>query len=115
MNSVNVIGRLEKDPKLIQTKRGRDILRFLVKLEHQYQCDEEFLAKSYIVPCFARDQKAVDISTMKKGHRIAITGHLQSHLIVDSYSNSEFYAVEIFVDRFEPLTAKSPKYIEQTA
>lgn len=115
MNSVNIIGRLEKEPKLLQTKRGRDILRFILKRERQVAYDDEFYEKIDRIPCFAVDDKAVSIAThMHKGHRIAITGHLQSFVRLDS-SNTEFIQVEVYVDKYESLTPRVPKYVEQSA
>ena len=113
MNTVNIIGRLEKDPRLTQTKRGRDILRFTIKIDRKISVDTDFFAKADYIPCFAIDDKAVDIATnMRKGHRIGITGHLQSYLRTDG-SAAGFYQIEVYVDRYESLTPRMPRYMEE--
>lgn len=115
MNSVNIIGRLNEEPKLLQTKTGRDILRFVVKIErHTNSGDDVFEHVDYI-PCFAVDQKAVAIANgMRKGHRIAITGHLQSYIRMNG-ANVETGQIEVYVDRYDFMTPRMPKCSEQSA
>ena len=116
MNSVHIIGRLTKNPVLRKTKNGRDILRFVIKIERKIMKaseganDNPAVVPDYI-PCFASDSKAVAIAdNMEEGHRIGITGHLQSYMRLDK-SNMEHYQVEVYVDTYDFLTPRKPKYL----
>lgn len=115
MNSVHIIGRLTKNPVLLKTKNGRDILRFVIKTERKLpEAAESFddnQGQPDYIPCFATDRKAIAIAdNMEKGHRIGISGHLQSYLRLDK-SNIGHYEIEVFVDRYDFLTPRKPKFM----
>ncbi len=115
MNSVHIIGRMTKDPVLLKTKAGKDILRFIIKTERRLPESAEILENSprqlNFIPCFATGEKASAIAAnMEKGHRIGISGHLQSYMRLDK-TNAGHYEVEVFVDRYDFLTPRKPKFM----
>ena len=114
MNNVSIIGRLDKKPKLLKSRSGRDILRFIIKIDRPYCSDDNLFQKVDYIPCFATDHKAVDIySRLQPGNRIGITGHLQSYCKADKFSNAFNYQIEVYVDGYDFLTPRQPKCIEE--
>ena len=94
MNSINLLGRLARDPQIFAPvkKDGTMIAKFTLAVRR----DEE---TADFIPCTAFGQTAAIIEDhCKKGQQVAISGRLHS----GSYEKDgqTVYTLEVIVDRF---------------
>lgn len=107
MNSVQMIGRLTKDPEVRYTDKKLAIARFSIAINRKFNKDE---TDFFDVTAFGKTGELVE-KYVKKGSKIGIVGRLQ----MDSYENKngdKVKAVKIIADEIEFLDSKredSPK------
>lgn len=98
MNTVSMLGRLTKDPRIEVAKNETFYVLFTLAVR-------ENLEKTNYIPCIAFGDTAELIgNNLKKGNRIFATGALQS-----SY-NGEKSSLLVRINRFEFTEAKNKTY-----
>lgn len=113
MNSVNLIGRLVRDPELRYSQSGTAVLRFTVAVDRKLSKDKKDEAErnnqptADFISCTAFGKTAETISQyVGKGNQLAIEGHIQT----GSYENKEgqrVYTTDIIVDGFTFIDARN--------
>lgn len=103
MNTVNLIGRMTKDPSVKEIDKGKDgkLLQAVFTLAVDRNGDE-----ADFIRCVAYGKTAEIIDDYcGKGVRVGITGHIRT----GSYENKDgdtVYTQDIIVDRFDFADAK---------
>ena len=114
MNSVSLMGRLTRDPELRYTANTQMAnARFVVAVNRKLSKEKRQEAESNGYPtadfisCMAWGKTAENIANyLKKGNRIAITGHIQT----GSYENQQgqrIYTTDVVVDSFDFIESNS--------
>lgn len=95
MNSVNLIGRLTRDPELRSTAAGESVCSFSLAVQRKFKNkDGEYVAD--FINCVAWRKTAEFISTyFKKGRQMGVQGELQTRKWDDN--GTARYAVEVIV------------------
>lgn len=98
MNTVNLIGRLTKDPEIAEIDRGKDGV--LTKATFTLAVDRGNDEADFIrCVAFGKTAEVIDDYT-GKGVRVGVTGHIRT----GSYENTDgdtVYTQDIIVDRFD--------------
>lgn len=98
MNTVNLIGRLTKDPEIVEIDRGKDGV--LTKATFTLAVDRGNDEADFIrCVAFGKTAEVIDDYT-GKGVRVGVTGHIRT----GSYENKDgdtVYTQDIIVDRFD--------------
>lgn len=85
MNNVNLIGRLTRDAETKTFESGSSIANFTIAVEGYKSGDEK---QVYYIPCVAWGQTGVLVAKhFRKGHRIGITGAIESRSYEDREGN----------------------------
>lgn len=104
MNSVQLVGRLTKDPDVRYTDGGTSIARFTVAVDRRFSRDGEGSAD--FIPCVAFGKTAEFIEKyFFKGKRIGLNGKIQT----GSYTNKEgqkVYTTDIITENVEFVESK---------
>ena len=107
MNTVNLIGRLTKDPEeaTIKSKDG-DLLKVSFTLAVDRNKDE-----ADFIRCYAFGKTAETIADYTgKGVRIGVTGHIRTGSYEDKETKKTVFTTDVIVDRFDfadaPLDAE---------
>lgn len=96
MNSVNLVGRLARDPELrFIATTGKSMCRFTIAINRYGKKDE-----ADFISCVAFGKIAENISKyLTKGKEIAIVGSLRTGSFEDKEGNKR-YTTDVFVDSF---------------
>ena len=107
MNTVQLIGRLTKDPEVRATQSGTMFARFAIAVDR----DKDHADYPNII-CVGKTAELVD-KYLVKGRQVGITGRIQT----GSYEKDgkKVYTTEVFVDRLEFLGSKTDKPAEAQA
>lgn len=105
MNTVNLVGRLTRDPEYTQTASGISVTKFTLAIERSYKnADGE--RESDFIRCIAFRKTAEIIEQMAvKGALVGVVGHIQT----GKYTNDEgnvVFTTDVVVDRFQMLESK---------
>lgn len=106
MNSVNLIGRLTKDPEVRYTTDSMAVARFSIAIDRFSKEETDYPN----IVCFGRTAENVE-RFLKKGRQVGITGRLQT----GSYTNKDgikVYTTEVVAERVKFLD-KTEKTFEQ--
>lgn len=97
MNSVNLIGRLTRDPELRSTDTGESVCSFSLAVQRNFKNkDGEYVAD--FINCVAWRKKAEFISMyFKKGQQMGVQGELQTRKWSDDEGKTR-YATEVIVN-----------------
>lgn len=96
LNSVNVQGRLTKDPQTKQTQGGKTVLSFTLA------CDRDYVAKGQerqtdFISCIAWGHTAEFIAKyFTKGREILVSGNIQTRSY-DDKDGKKVYVTEVLV------------------
>lgn len=105
MNSVNLVGRLTRDPELRMSQDGQtSITRFSIAVDRRFKKDGEQTAD--FINCVAFGKSAEFVNTyFSKGQRIGLTGRIQT----GSYTNKDgqkVYTTDIVAENVEFVESK---------
>lgn len=104
MNSVQLVGRLTKDPEVRYTDGGASIARFTVAVDRRYKKEGEQTAD--FIGCIAFGKTAEFIEKyFKKGNSIGLNGRIQT----GSYHNKDgqtVYTTDVVVENVEFVGSK---------
>ena len=97
MNSVNLIGRLTRDPELRSTATGESVCSFSLAVQRNFKNQEgEYVAD--FINCVAWRKRAEFISMyFKKGQQMGVQGELQTRKWSDDEGKTR-YATEVVVN-----------------
>lgn len=100
MNSVNLIGRITKDPELRRTQSGNAVVSFTLAVDNRHKED----GADFPI-CVAWNQVAELVAKyVRKGHKIAVSGKLQTRSY-ESKGNKHFIT-EVIVETVDFLEKK---------
>lgn len=86
MNSVNLVGRLARDPELRYTQSGTAVCSFVLAVRNPFKQDEDGNYGADFINCVAWQTPAEMIAeSHRKGDQLAITGRIQTR----SYENND--------------------------
>lgn len=106
MNSVNIIGRLTRDPELRKTSNGRSVTNFCLAVNRANEGAD-------FIDCVAWSETAdLACKYLSKGSQIGVTGRLQTRTYDDKNGNSR-KIVEVVIERMQFLG--EPKKKEESA
>lgn len=110
MNRITLIGRLAKDVELRATQTGKSRAVFTLAVSRPYKKDAE--SNADFIPCVAWEGTAETISKyVKKGHRLAVSGKLETSTYEKDGVNRKLFFVT--VEQFEFLEPKSKDEAEE--
>ena len=106
MNSVNIIGRLTRDPELRKTSNGKSVTNFCLAVNRANEGAD-------FIDCVAWNQTAdLAVKYLHKGSQIGVSGRIQSRTYDDNNGNSR-KIVEVVIERMQFLG--DPKKKEESA
>lgn len=102
MNSVQLVGRLTKDPEVRYADSGISIARFTVAINRRFKPEE-----ADFINCVAFKKTAEFVEKyFRKGQRIGLTGSIQT----GSYTNQDgnkVYTTDVIAENVEFVESKS--------
>lgn len=99
MNTVNILGRLARNPELRYTQTLRAVASFTIAVDRIYKAEGQQTAD--FINCLAWNKTAENIEKyFQKGNKIAITGRLQTRSWEDNDGKTR-YATEVVVENFD--------------
>lgn len=102
MNSVNIIGRLTRDPELRKTANGTSVTNFCLAVNRAKEAAD-------FIDCVAWKQTAeLAEKYLSKGSKIGVTGRIQTRSYEDSYGKKK-KAVEVVVEQMQFLDTGEKK------
>lgn len=121
MNSVNISGRLTRDPEIRKTTTGKSVCSFTVAVDKKMSKDQLETAKQNgeptadFISCVAWNHDADYLSTYgQKGNMVEITGRIQTRNYDDKDGKkvyvTEVVAADLKLIRTEPRET-SPSYL----
>lgn len=112
MNSVNLVGRLTRDPELRYTQSGAAVVRFTLAVDRRLSREKRAEAEANnqqtadFINCIAWNKTAELIANyLQKGRRIAISGRIQT----GSYEKDgrTVYTTDVIVENMEFVDSAS--------
>lgn len=101
MNSVNLVGRITKDPDLRISPSGVKLVKFTLAVDNPKSRQTDY------IPCTAFEQTASFMGNfVKKGNRLAVSGHIQAQLKEDRDGRGKLY-LDVIAARVDLLESKS--------
>ena len=104
MNTVQLTGRLTKDPDVRYTPQGTGVARFSIAINRGKDKDGKDLGADYpTIVCFAKTAEIVE-KYVKKGMMVGITGKLTT----SSYEKDgkKYYSTDVTASRVEFMESK---------
>lgn len=102
MNSVELTGRLTKDPDVRYTGSGMAIGRFTLAVDRQRSAKEGEQAADFIgITCFGKTAELIE-KYVKKGRLVGISGRIQTGYY--ERDNKRVYTTDIVANRVEFLS-----------
>lgn len=104
MNSVQLVGRLTKDPDVRYTEGGTSIARFTVAVDRRFSRDGESSADFISCVAFGKTAEFME-KYFYKGKRVGLNGRIQT----GSYTNKEgqkVYTTDVITENVEFVESK---------
>lgn len=106
MNTVNLIGRLTKDPELRYTPSGVAICKFTLAVNRDFT-NQGGEREADFINCTAFKKTAENLSNYQtKGSRIGIVGRIQTGSF-EGQDGKRVFTTDVMVDRVEFLDSKN--------
>lgn len=94
MNSVNLVGRLTKDPELKYSQNGKPIAKFTLAVD-RYNSDADFIR------VVAFDKKAEAVANyIRKGQQLGVTGSIKTGSY-EKDDGSKVFTTDVYADKFD--------------
>lgn len=113
MNSVNLTGRLVKDPDVKYSASGSAVARFSIAINRGKDRNGEDMGADFPnIVCFGKTAEFVE-RYIAKGRMVAVIGRLHT----DSYEKDgrKVYTTEVYADRVEALDKPEKKAEQKSA
>lgn len=109
LNKAILIGRLTKDPELMQSKNGKKVIQFTLAVNRDKD-NSDFIA------CVAWEKTAELIAQyFKKGSQLAVEGEIRTRSYDDkAVPNRKVYVTEVLVKSITFLESKKAEPQQQT-
>lgn len=105
MNTVNLIGRLTKDPELKYTPSGIAICKFTVAVNRDFT-NQNGEREADFINCTAFKKTAENLSNYQsKGSQIGVVGRIQTGSY-EGQDGKRVFTTDVMVDRIEFLGSK---------
>lgn len=102
MNTVQLIGRLTKDPELKYSPSGTPIARFTIAVNNEFKKDE-----ADFINCVAFNKQAENLCNyQKKGSRIGVVGRIQTGSY-EGQDGKRVYTTDVIANNIEYLDSKN--------
>lgn len=111
MNSVNLTGRLTRDPEVRYTADQKAVARFTIAIDRSVKPGEEKKADFPNVVCFGKTAEKVELY-LNKGRMVGVSGRLQT----GSYVNKDgvkVYTTDVIAERVDFLDSKGSQMPER--
>lgn len=105
MNSVVLVGRLTKDPKLITTNGGVNVCKFSIAVQRKFANEDGEREADFINIVAWRGLADTCGKYLKKGTRVGIEGSIQT-MSFDGKDGTKKYATEVIASEVEFLSPK---------
>lgn len=105
MNTVQLVGRLTKDPDVKYTNGGTSIARFTVAVDRRFKSEGGPTADFPSVVAFGKTAEFVE-KYFHKGQRIGISGRLQTGSYEDK-DGKKVYTTDVIAEAVEFVESKS--------
>lgn len=105
MNSVQLVGRLTRDPEIRYTDGGSSVARFNIAVDRRYKREDGDNADFINCVAFGKTAEFVE-KFFSKGKRIGVTGRIQT----GSYTNNDgnkVYTTDVVAETAEFVDNKS--------
>lgn len=105
MNTVNLIGRLTKDPELRYTPSGIAICKFTLAVNRDFT-NQNGEREADFINCTAFKKTAENLSNyQKKGNQVGVVGRIQTGSY-EGQDGKRVFTTDVMVDRVEFLGSK---------
>ena len=104
MNSVNLVGRLTRDPEIKYTNNGASIARFSIAVDRRFAKEGEQTADFINCVAFGKTAEFIE-KYFHKGNRIGLGGRIQT----GSYKNKDgatVYTTDVIAENVEFVESK---------
>lgn len=111
MNSVQLVGRLTRDPEMRYTDGGSTIARFSLAVDRRYKSENEPTADFPNCVAFGRTAEFIE-KYFRKGMRMGCQGRIQT----GSYTNNDgqkVYTTDVVVESCEFVESKASQQPEE--
>lgn len=106
MNTVNLIGRLTKDPELRYSPSGMAICKFTLAVNRDFT-NQNGEREADFITCTAFKKTAENLSNYQtKGSRIGVVGRIQTGSY-EGQDGKRVFTTDVMVDRIEFLDSKN--------
>lgn len=105
LNKVFLIGNLTKDAELTETASGISVCRFSIGVARPYTQDGERVTDFFECTAWRGTAEAI-AKSCKKGHKVCVTGSVQTRTFEDNNGNKR-KVFDIIVQDVEFLTPKA--------
>ena len=105
MNSVNLVGRLTRDPEVRYTDGGKSVAKFTVAVDRRFKQEGGQAADFISCVAFGKTAEFVE-KYFKQGNKIGVEGRIQT----GSYTNKDgvkVYSTDVAVENVEFVESKS--------
>ncbi len=99
MNKIVLVGRMTRDPELKVTSGGHTMTRFNVAVDRRYKTEGQPSADFIDVVAWGRLAELI-VQYLKKGHRIALNGRLQTGSY-NAKDGSKRYVTDVILEEFD--------------
>lgn len=106
MNTVNLIGRLTKDPELRYSPSGTPICRFTIAVNREFS-NQQGEREADFISCIAFNKQAENLSNFqKKGNRVGVVGRIQTGSY-EGQDGKRVYTSDVVANNIEYLDYRS--------
>ena len=104
MNKVIMMGRLTKDPEIVNTTSGTTIARYNIAVDRKFKRDGDPDADFFQCTSFGKQAEFVE-KYLTKGIKVVITGRVQNNNYTDK-NGQKVYGTVILVEEIEFAESK---------
>ena len=118
LNSVNISGRLVKDPELRQTSNGVSVASFRIACDRDYKEQDGSKAADFFTVTAWRAKAEFVSKYFKKGHLVTVSGRLKNRSWTDNNgekkSATDIEANEVYFGESRPQGAEANNVSAET-
>ncbi len=109
LNQVVIVGRLTKDPEVIETDSGKKLSTITMAVPRPYK-NEEGVYETDFINCTLFQGVAVNTSEYcKKGDIIGVKGRVATNSYEDKNTGEKKFSLDIIAEKVTYLSSKSPE------
>ena len=101
MNCIQLVGRLTRDPELKKSNSGKAYIRFSLAVDRPFTSDQTDFINCVV---FGKTAEVMN-KYVRKGHRIGLTGRLQTNKY--EHNGEKRISFDVMVDNIEFLENKN--------